>query len=207
MQTEIAAFGQLPGVTGVCFIRGARLQANRFPATYGTAAMQEFSTDVGRLFDAYRKSERQPTQIYLEYEDGRLLLISEPPPTPEGNSTVDRQASHPRLAFLLNASAPLNAIIPSARVFLKQQARIEIELCQQFQEQMHLLLGKVMNRAQCTKLFLRVLAQEGLAEVTDLTRDRFLPLGQAMIREIPNRARHAPLLNELESMISNLLRQ
>ena len=204
MLEEIIAFGQLPGVNGVCFLRGSELSAQRFPATYGESALKELCTAVGACFEAYARSERRPTEIYLEYEDGRLLLMSEVVTVPAAAAGTTRRSANPGLVFLLGPTAVLNAIIPSARVFLRRQARVESELWKEFQQQMLLLLGKILNRAQCEKLFVRVLEREGYSEITGVSRDRFLALGQAVIREVPNRGRHEPLLNELETMVTSL---
>ena len=207
MLEEIVAFSQLPGVNGVCFLRGSELSAQRFPATYGAATLQELCAAVGACFDAYRRSERRPTEIYLEYEDGRLLLMNEVVSVPGGAEGATRRSANPGLIFLLGPNAVLNTIIPSARVFLRRQSKVESELWNEFQQEMMLLLSKTMNRAQCEKLFVRVLEREGINVVTGASRDRYLSLGQAVIREVPNRGRHEPLLNELATLVASLLQK
>lgn len=207
MLEEIVAFGQLPGVAGVCFLRGTELSVQRFPATYGAAALAELCAAVGACFEAYGRSERRPTEIYLEYDDGRLLLMSEVVSVPNAPAGTHRRSANPGLIFLLGPGAVLNTIIPSARVFLRKQARVESELWKEFQQQMLQLLSKILNRAQCEKLFVRVLEREGFSDATGISRDRFHALGQAVIREVPNRARHEPLLNEFESMLASLLQK
>jgi hypothetical protein len=204
---ELTAFASVPGLQGCVLHRGAKVLANQFPAIYAEASLREMTTAVTQLFSSYARVGRHPTEALWEFAEGSLLVLASHPATSGNNPKLlgaDEELSIPFLTFLLDTSATATALIGPGRALLMRQAQVESAVWDSFHQELVKLLGKVLNRAQCEKLISRVLQQEAPDASQGLPRGRFLAFGQAVIKEIPNRAKHAPLIAELEKIISTL---
>ncbi len=201
---ELTAFRSVPGFQGCVLHRGLKILANQFPPAYAEASLREMTTAVTQLFASYARVGRHPTQALWGFAEGSLLVLA---CHPGGNPKLlgaEEELTIPFLTFLLDAPAAATALIGPGRALLMRQAQVESAVWDSFHQEMVKLLGKVLNRAQCEKLISRVLQQTAPEATQGLPRGRFLSFGQAVIKEIPNRAKHAPLTAELEKIVSTL---
>lgn len=202
--SELTAFKSVPGLVGVVLHQGEQVLAHEFPPLYSTATLQEVASSVTRMFSGYARVGRHITHGLWKYAEGTLLVLTCYPAKPSGLLPADEELTTPFLTLLLLDAQVADAIISPARAMLSRLAETESTVWATYRQEMLKMLGKVLARAQCEKLLVRVLNQFAPNAVSGIPRRKFSEFGKALIQEIPNRSKHAPLLAELDSILSQL---
>jgi hypothetical protein len=199
---EITNWLQQPGVQGLVFHRGEKIAVNHFPRLYGTAAIEEMCGSIASACSAYARVGRNLTQQIIQFAEGTLLILASPP---AGNALPDPEmVTWPFVTFLLDTPDAAPRLLGPARAFLVQQSRIDQEAWLKFEKELATILAKVINRAQGQKLISRVQKSFAPDQSGGLPRGKFADFGAALIREIPNRAKHDALHASITKLIANL---
>ena len=200
---EIAQWLQQPGVQGVVFHRGDKVAANHFPRLYGGAAVEEMCAAIAHGSSAYARVGRNLTQQILHFAEGTLLILAFAPMTAAA-LPAQGNVPWPFLTFLLDGPEAAARLLGPARAFLLQQSRVDHEAWQKFESELAHILAKVINHAQGQKLISRVQKAFAPDQSGGLPRGKFADFGAAIVREIPNRAKHEALLASITKLIATL---
>jgi hypothetical protein len=201
---EILGLMEVPGVKGAVFHRGKTIVANHFPKLYGNTAIEEMCAAIATSFTAYAQVGRVLTEELVYFAEGTLLIMMAPPKEGLQLPAAGELLATPFLTLLLETPSVSRNLLAPVRTFLLHQSRVDAEAWSVFEGEMIKLLGKVINRAQGEKLLARVLKSFAPEQTTGLPRQKFAEFGQAVIREVPNRAKHESLLSAMDKILTQL---
>jgi hypothetical protein len=194
---------QQEGVLGLVFHRGETIVSNHFPGLYAQSAIGEMCAAITTACTGYARVGRYLTQQMLLFGEGTLLILACPPANREVGD-ADESIAWPCVTVLLeNPSAALRLLGP-VRAFLQEQALIDQDAWQRYQLELIQLLSKVINRGQAQKLITRVQSSFSPEQSSGLPRNKFAAFGQALVREVPNRSKHAFLNAAITKLIAQL---
>ncbi len=78
MTTELDALSQIPGVVGVCFQHGSKVVYHTLPPAYGQATADSLADAVHNALAAYQDAGRRAKQLYLQFPEAAVLVLSSP---------------------------------------------------------------------------------------------------------------------------------
>ncbi len=205
MNEDLQPFLELPGVRGACLHRGAQVAVAMFPEAEGVAGAQALAGAITETFTAYCQIGRPVTQGFFAFPENSVLTVTAlPKSAPLGGAENPRPLSEAFLTFLLENREAVPGLISPARAYLTRLARADAELWLRFREDLLRIIGRVLNRAQCHNVMAKILMQEQVPAGGGVGPDRFIQVGRAMIREIPNQAKHEALFSELDAAVARL---
>ncbi len=128
MKAELTALTSLPGVTGYCLHRGARVLEHQLPSGYPVSAVSSLCATVADTFLIHANARRPLTHSYFQYPEGGLLIITA---SSASGTALSQQPWNPEqldptadlfLSLLINNQSALAALIPPARALLQSAA-------------------------------------------------------------------------------------
>lgn len=182
---------------------------------------------VGQMLDGYRQVRRKMRQVYLEFDDGILLLLVQEESTLvlllTARADADLVASAgtvllndhvlmlAQLSSDAGASVTRNAdgieelIVTSPRRIQEMTEKAEpvVNNWGQVRKQIESILGKVMGRAQLSMMIDRTLAKRGTPDPYSLPAAEVRKLAVALIDQVPNSAKRQSLMSELETVLAD----
>lgn len=191
----------MSGVLGAVFHRGKNVVQNSFPKMYGPHAVEEMCQTIAESFTAYASVGRVVTEEVLQFAEGSLLILTVPPKEGLKPREGGELIGSPFLTFLLEDASAASRLMGPAKTFLLHQSRVDQEAWKEYESELLKLLGKLINRTQCEKLMARVLKDVAPTQQEGLPRDKFLKYGQALVKEVPNRAKHESLLLAIDKIL------
>lgn len=96
---------RLPGVGGLLLQKGRNRITSHLP--FSESRVEELSSALYRMAEGYRQVKRDVRQVWMEYEDGRLLIL---------------QQHGTQLAMILSAKADVDLVSGAANMFLSEHA-------------------------------------------------------------------------------------
>ena len=200
MPPELERILTLPGVSGICLYRSGKVAAERVPPALA-ARMPRAIQAVSALFQGYWNAGRQVSQVLIEFSGSLIFCLGIS--SKESQSPAEAESGHFLILFL-STRAHLHQLPEPGLAILKSSPVPDSPAWLSFREGLVHLLGKVMNRAQCDKLIARVLQSLGHVADAPLAASQFEAFGEAVISEVPNRARQAPLRDEMRRLLLSL---
>ncbi len=221
-----AALQRLEGVAGIVLFKGKNTVHKQMPFSDGrTLDLQE---TVGQMMDGYRQVRRKMRQIYLEFDGGTLLILTQEESILvlllTGRADADLVSSaagvlmndHALLLAQLSTDAGSSQgktadgieelVVTSPRRLQEMSEKAEpvVNNWGQVRKVIESILGKVMGRAQASNLIDRTLDEEKVADPYRLTASQVRKLAETIIEHIPNTSKRRQLLTELESHLEEL---
>ncbi len=221
----VAALQRLEGVAGVMLFKGRNTIHKQMPFSEGRAL--DLREIVGQMLDGYRQVRRKMRQVYLEFDDGVLLLLVQDESTLvlllTGRADPDLVASAgtvllndhvlmlAQLSSDAGASVTRNAdgieelIVTSPRRIQEMTEKAEpvVNNWGQVRKQIESILGKVMGRAQLSMMIDRTLTKRGTPDPYSLPPSEVRKLAVALIDQVPNSAKRQSLMCELETVLAD----
>lgn len=222
-----ASLQRLEGVAGVILFKGRNTVHKQMPFSDGRAL--DLQETISQMVEGYRQVRRKMRQIYLEFDGGTLLIVTQDESvlllllTARADADLVSSAA----SVLMNDHAPLLAQLPSdtpttpsktsdgiEELVVTSPVRIQemnekaeplVNNWGQVRKVIESLLGKVMGRAQVANLIDRTLEKRGTPDPYRLPVSEVRKLAVALIEYVPNTAKRQALLSELEPQLSELL--
>ena len=185
----------IEGVAGILFFRGAETLHCDLPFSGGrTDALRG---TVTALLEGYRHAGRTIRQIYLEFNEFRLLIATEEEAvlvtclTPAADTALTANAASLILRNHATGNSGKHAMTAAGNADTKQDHWAMVR------QSVEGVLGKIMGRAQASNLVDRTLAVSGWSRDDTLSAADARTLAAKVMEHIPNLSRRRQLLAEL----------
>jgi hypothetical protein len=183
---------------------------------------------IGQMMDGYRQVRRKMRQIYLEFDGGTLLIVTQEESvlvlllTARADADLVSSAAgvlmndHAALLAQLSTEPGTSAgrtadgieelVVTSPRRLQEMSEKAEpiVNNWGQVRKVIEGILGKVMGRAQAVNLIDRSLDEEKVADPYRLSAAQVRRLAEGIIGHIPNTSKRRQLLSELSSQLDEL---
>lgn len=223
--TAAAALQRLDGVAGVMLFKGRNTIHRQMPFADSRAeAMREV---ISQMLEGYRQVRRKIRQVYLEFDGGVLLIVTQDETTMlfflTSRADADLAASaasvllNDNAAVLGHASAEpqirsshpdgieeLVVTSPRALTQITEKAEPTVNHWGAVRKSVEGVLGKVMGRAQASNLIERTLEETQVGDPYRLPSYEVRKLAVNIIKHVPNTSKRRQLLVELDAVLEDL---
>lgn len=226
--TSAASLQRLDGVAGVMLFKGRNTIHRQMP--FSDMRAENLREIIIQMLDGYRQVRRKMRQVFLEFDGGSLLIVTQDDVvmlfflTSRADSDLAASAASVMLndhAKVLNeASTEFQAPAPVAANAVEELVVTSPRALQQITEKAELIsgtnsnwwalrkhiegiLGKVMGRAQLTMMIDRVLARRGTPDPYRLSPADTRKLAIELIEQVPNTTKRQALMSELEAVLAD----
>lgn len=221
-----ASLQRLEGVAGVILFKGRNTVHKQMPFSDGRAL--DLQETISQMVDGYRQVRRKMRQIYLEFDGGTLLIVTQDESvlllllTARADADLVSSAA----SVLMNDHAPLLAQLSSdtpttpsktsdgiEELVVTSPVRIQemnekaeplVNNWGQVRKVIEGILGKVMGRAQVSNLIDRTMEDSQVGDPYRLNTTQVRKLAISVIDHIPNTSKRRQLLTELESQLEEM---
>jgi hypothetical protein len=221
-----ASLQRLEGVAGVILFKGRNTVHKQMPFSDGRAL--DLQETISQMVEGYRQVRRKMRQIYLEFDGGTLLIVTQDESvlllllTARADADLVSSAA----SVLMNDHAPLLAQLPSdtpttpsktsdgiEELVVTSPVRIQemnekaeplVNNWGQVRKVIEGILGKVMGRAQVSNLIDRTMEDSQVGDPYRLNTTQVRKLAISVIDHIPNTSKRRQLLTELESQLDEM---
>ncbi|TDU73382.1 hypothetical protein EI77_01852 [Prosthecobacter fusiformis] len=221
----VAALQRLEGVAGVMLFKGRNTIHRHMPFSEGRSL--DLTDTLGQMLDGYRQVRRKIRQVYLEFDGGVLMALTQDECVLVFLLTnrADADLAASAATVLLNDYASLMARLPTEAGAsmprtqdgieelvvsnprrlqeMTEKAEVVVNNWGQVRKQVESLLGKVMGRAQLTMMIDRVMARRGIQDPYRLPPAEIRKLAEALIEQVPNTTKRQALLSELDTLLTD----
>ncbi len=221
-----ASLQRLEGVAGVILFKGRNTVHKQMPFSDGRAL--DLQETISQMVDGYRQVRRKMRQIYLEFDGGTLLIVTQDESvlllllTARADADLVSSAA----GVLMNDHAPLLAQLSSDTATtpsktsdgieelvvtspvriqeMNEKAEPQVNNWGQVRRVIEGILGKVMGRAQVSNLIDRTMEDGQVGDPYRLNATQVRKLASSVIDHIPNTSKRRQLLTELESHLEEM---
>lgn len=224
--TAAASLQRLDGVAGVMLFKGRHVIHRQMP--FSDMRADNLREIINQMLDGYRQVRRKIHQLYLEFDGGVLLIVSQGEVVMlfflTSRADCDLAASaasvmlndHAALLSAASAETQATAAVPAdgveelfvtsprALAQITEKAEVVVNQWGTVRKRVENVLGKVMGRAQAANLIERTMEE---AEITDpyrLPATGVRKLAVRVIGHVPNTAKRRQLLVELDAALEDL---
>jgi hypothetical protein len=222
--TAAASLQRLDGVAGVMLFKGRNTIHRQMP--FSDVRAENLREIIIQMLDGYRQVRRKMRQVFLEFDGGSLLIMTQDEVvmlfflTSRADSDLAASAASVMLndhaKVLSEASTEFQPLAPLAANAVEELVVTSPRALQQITEKAEVMnnwwalrkhieniLGKVMGRAQLTMMIDRVLAKRGTPDPYRLSPAETRKLAVELIEQVPNKAKRQSLMSELEAVLAD----
>lgn len=224
--TSAASLQRLDGVAGVMLFKGRNTIHRQMP--FSDTRAENLREIIIQMLDGYRQVRRKMHQVFLEFDGGSLLIVTQDEAvmlfflTSRADSDLAASAASVMLndhAKVLNdasteaqpASKPpadgieeLVVTSPRALSQLTEKAETTVNQCGAVRKCVEGVLGKVMGRAQASNLIQRTIDEAKIPDPYRLSATEVRKLAISVIEHVPNTSKRRQLLVELDASMEHL---
>ncbi|MDB6007645.1 MAG: hypothetical protein JWR15_4632 [Prosthecobacter sp.] len=222
--TSAASLQRLDGVAGVMLFKGRNTIHRQMP--FSDMRAENLREIINQMLDGYRQVRRSMRQIFLEFDGGSLLIVTQDEVamlfflTSRADSDLAASAASVMLndhaKQLSEASTEFQPVAPLAANAVEELVVTSPRALQQITEKAEVMnnwwalrkhiegiLGKVMGRAQLSMMIDRVLAKRGTPDPYRLSPAETRKLAVELIEQVPNTTKRQALMSELEAVLAD----
>lgn len=226
--TSAASLQRLDGVAGVMLFKGRNTIHRQMP--FSDVRAENLREIINQMLDGYRQVRRSMRQVFLEFDGGSLLIVTQEEVVMLLflTSRADSDLAASAVSVMLNdhakvlsqASTEFQPVAPIAANAVEELVVTSPRALQQITEKAELIssntsnwwalrkhiegiLGKVMGRAQLSMMIDRVLAKRGTPDPYRLSPAETRKLAVELIEQVPNTAKRQALMSELEAVLAD----
>ncbi|MFZ2276418.1 MAG: hypothetical protein WAW39_01415 [Prosthecobacter sp.] len=224
--TSAASLQRLDGVAGVMLFKGRNTIHRQMP--FSDTRAENLREIIIQMLDGYRQVRRKMHQVFLEFDGGSLLIVTQDEAvmlfflTSRADSDLAASAASVMLndhAKVLNdasteaqpASKPpadgieeLVVTSPRALSQLTEKAETTVNQWGAVRKCVEGVLGKVMGRAQASNLIQRTIDEAKIPDPYRLSATEVRKLAISVIEHVPNTSKRRQLLVELDASMEHL---
>ena len=224
--TSAASLQRLDGVAGVMLFKGRNTIHRQMP--FSDMRAENLREIIIQMLDGYRQVRRKMHQVFLEFDGGSLLIVTQNDVvmlfflTSRADSDLAASAASVMLndhAKSLNdastelqpASKPpadgieeLVVTSPRALSQLTEKAETTVNQWGAVRKCVEGVLGKVMGRAQASNLIQRTIDEASIPDPYRLSTTEVRKLAISVIEHVPNTSKRRQLLVELDASMEHL---
>lgn len=226
--TAAASLQRLDGVAGVMLFKGRNTIHRQMP--FSDMRAENLREIIIQMLEGYRQVRRSMRQLYLEFDGGALLIVTQDEVVMLFflTSRADADLAASAASVMLNdhakplaaASTEFQAAAPKAASEVEELVVTSPRALQQLTEKaeaisqsnnwwvlrkhIESILGKVMGRAQLGMMIERVLTRRGTPDPYRLSAAETRKLAVELIEQVPNTAKRQTLMSELETVLAEL---
>lgn len=224
--TSAASLQRLDGVAGVMLFKGRNTIHRQMP--FSDTRAENLREIIIQMLDGYRQVRRKMHQVFLEFDGGSLLIVTQDEAvmlfflTSRADSDLAASAASVMLndhAKVLNdasteaqpASKPpadgieeLVVTSPRALSQLTEKAETTVNQWGAVRKCVEGVLGKVMGRAQASNLIQRTIDEAKIPDPYRLSATEVRKLAISVIEHVPNTSKRRQLLVELDVSMEHL---
>ncbi|WP_395715305.1 hypothetical protein [Prosthecobacter sp.] len=224
--TAAAALQRLEGVAGVMLFKGRNTIHRQMP--FSETRADNLREIISQMLDGYRQVRRSIRQIYLEFDGGVLLIVTQDEAVMLFflTSRADADLAASAASVMLNdhaaalstaSSAPqpaaqnspdgieeLVVTSPRALTQITDKAGATVNQWGAVRQCVESVLGKVMGRAQAANLVQRTISEAQIADPYRLNASDVRKLAVSVIEHVPNTSKRRQLLVELDAAMEHL---
>lgn len=221
-----ASLQRLEGVAGVILFKGKNTVHKQMPFSDGRAL--DLQEAISQMMDGYRQVRRKMRQVYLEFDGGTLLIVTQEDSvlvlllTARADADLVSSAAgvlmndHAQLLTQLSGDATTTPaktadgleelVVTSPRRIqeMNEKAEPSVNNWGQVRKVIEGILGKVMGRAQVSNLIDRTMEDGSVGDPYRLNGTQVRKLAISVIDQIPNTSKRRQLLTELESHLEEM---
>lgn len=223
--TAAAALQRLDGVAGVMLFKGRNTIHRQMP--FSDSRAEDMREVVSQMLDGYRQVRRKIRQVYLEFDGGVLLIVTQDETAMlfflTSRADADLAASAASVMLNDNAAALTHAstepqlrsahpdgieelVVTSPRALtqITEKAEPTVNHWGAVRKSVEGVLGKVMGRAQASNLIERTLEETKIGDPYRLPANDVRKLAVNIIEHVPNTSKRRQLLVELDAALEGL---
>lgn len=224
--TSAASLQRLDGVAGVMLFKGRNTIHRQMP--FSDTRAENLREIIIQMLDGYRQVRRKMHQVFLEFDGGSLLFVTQDEVvmlfflTSRADSDLAASAASVMLndhAKVLNdastepqpaAKPPADGIeelvvtSPRALSQLTEKAETTVNQWGAVRKCVEGVLGKVMGRAQASNLIQRTIDEAKIPDPYRLSATEVRKLAISVIEHVPNTSKRRQLLVELDAAMEHL---
>lgn len=224
--TSAASLQRLDGVAGVMLFKGRNTIHRQMP--FSDTRAENLREIIIQMLDGYRQVRRKMHQVFLEFDGGSLLIVTQDEVvmlfflTSRADSDLAASAASVMLndhAKVLNDAsteqqpAPklpddgieeLVVTSPRALSQLTDKAETTVNQWGAVRKCVEGVLGKVMGRAQASNMIQRTIDEANIPDPYRLSTTEVRKLAVKVIEQVPNTSKRRQLLVELDASMEHL---
>jgi len=224
--TSAASLQRLEGVAGVMLFKGRNTIHRQMP--FSDTRAENLREIIIQMLDGYRQVRRKMHQVFLEFDGGSLLIVTQDEVvmlfflTSRADSDLAASAASVMLndhaALLQTASTeqqpapklPADGIeelvvtSPRALSQLTDKAETTVNQWGAVRKCVEGVLGKVMGRAQASNMIQRTIDEANIPDPYRLSTTEVRKLAVKVIEQVPNTSKRRQLLVELDASMEHL---
>lgn len=224
--TSAASLQRLDGVAGVMLFKGRNTIHRQMP--FSDTRAENLREIILQMLDGYRQVRRKMHQVFLEFDGGSLLIVTQDEVvmlfflTSRADSDLAASAASVMLndhAKVLNDASteqqpapklPADGIeelvvtSPRALSQLTDKAETTVNQWGAVRKCVEGVLGKVMGRAQASNMIQRTIDEANIPDPYRLSTTEVRKLAVKVIEQVPNTSKRRQLLVELDASMEHL---
>lgn len=224
--TSAASLQRLEGVAGVMLFKGRNTIHRQMP--FSDTRAENLREIILQMLDGYRQVRRKMHQVFLEFDGGSLLIVTQDEVvmlfflTSRADSDLAASAASVMLndhAKVLNDASteqqptpklPADGIeelvvtSPRALSQLTDKAETTVNQWGAVRKCVEGVLGKVMGRAQASNMIQRTIDEANIPDPYRLSTTEVRKLAVKVIEQVPNTSKRRQLLVELDASMEHL---
>lgn len=224
--TAAAALQRLEGVAGVMLFKGRNTIHRQMP--FSETRADNLREIISQMLDGYRQVRRSIRQIYLEFDGGVLLIVTQEEAVMlffltsradadlaasaasvmlnDHAARLDAVSRDPQPAAQISPDGIEELVVTSPRALaqITDKAGPAVNQWGAVRQCVESVLGKVMGRAQAANLIQRTINEAQIADPYRLNTIAVRKLAVSVIEHVPNTSKRRQLLVELDAAMEHL---